>query len=67
MNNRYQVEQWPPPSKSGMSTGEIKAGCKVTDMKTGNSYCCNIYRSQHLNREACIYNLENQPDQEGVQ
>lgn len=56
--SKYKIEPWPPQSKTGMQSGKIPAGVKVTDTETGHWHCCNIYRSQHQNRDAAIRTLK---------
>lgn len=55
---RYRIEPWPEPPATGMLTGTIPAGVKVTDLVTGRMVVCNQERHQYKNREAAIRALE---------
>lgn len=55
---KYKIEPWPPQPNGGMQTGKIPTGVKVTDTETGYWHCCNIYRSQHQNKEHAIRTLK---------
>lgn len=56
--SKYKIEPWTPQPNGGMQTGKIPAGVKVTDTETGHWHCCNIYRSQHQNKDHAIRTLK---------
>lgn len=56
--SNFIVEPFPPMPKSGMSTGKIVPGVRVTDKRTGEYAIANMYRKMYLNRDAAIHELE---------
>lgn len=56
--SKYKIETWPPQPDTGMQINAIPAGVKVTDTETGHWHCCNIYRSQHQNKDSAIKTLK---------
>ena len=51
------IELWPPMPKTGMITGAMPTGVKVTHRPSGDSVFCDVYRSPHQNRAWSIEEL----------
>ena len=48
-------ESWPPRAMGGQHVGTGPNGVKVTHLPTGLVACCDIARSQHINRLIAAY------------
>ena len=55
-----RVEAWPPQGSTGMliGGGRPRVGCKVTHLPSGITYSFCEHRSQHLNRQECLRQIE---------
>lgn len=54
----FIVEPYPPTPKTGMSTGKLPAGVRVTDRRTGAYVIATESRRMYQNRDAAIRELE---------
>jgi Protein chain release factor A len=52
-----KIEMWPPSPETGMSTGRLPAGVKITHLPTGESVVCTHYRHPHKNKSAALKQL----------
>lgn len=48
------IEHWPPVPTTGMITGAIPVGVRVTHKPSGKSVACDGYPSPHHNRAYAI-------------
>lgn len=53
-----KIELYPPPSETGMQTGRLPTGVKVTDLDNGNIVICTSNRHMHRNKAAAIAAIE---------
>jgi protein subunit release factor A len=60
-----KTESFPLDDTVGMGTHAIGSGVKITHKPTGLWSICDIHRSQYLNRNEALANLEDMVEEHG--